>query len=219
MERELRPLARALSLPRADLHGMTVWRSADVVAASVGMGPATAGAGVRRVLDATAARRVLVIGVAGAVVPWLHVGDVLVPEVVVDVAGGATYRPASTAPKTARRGTLATVHHVGAAVPDAAWAVDMETAAIAAACEERDVPWDVRRAISDVPGAVDAAVASLVRSDGRVDGRALVRFLGRHPLGAASLLRLGWDTRAAVAALTRAALEELTPVTGPATGG
>jgi adenosylhomocysteine nucleosidase len=220
MHRELRPLVRARSMAPVHIDGVRAWRAADVLAAVVGVGPAAARHGTALVLDASGAERVLVVGVAGAVVPWLSVGDVLVPEAVVGPSG-AWLRPHGPAADGAsgasrshggREGILATVSVLGASVPDEAWAVDMETAAVAEECERRGIPWDVRRAISDVPGTLDAGAAALVRPDGRTNGWAVARLLARRPLAAATLARLGRDSALAVRAATRATLGELVEI-------
>jgi adenosylhomocysteine nucleosidase len=212
MPRELRPLARALSLRRTVVGGRQAWDGTSgarrVVAVGIGVGPRAAADGTARVLDEIAVERVLVIGVAGACSPRLAVGDVVSPAVVLDAPSGAAYRPAGAA-VDGRTATLVTVQRLGAAVPDDAVAVDMETAAIAAVCVARGVPWDARRAISDLPGTVPAAFGSLLREDGRTDLAAVARILARQPGEAARLVRLGRDASKAVAAVTAVALEEI----------
>ena len=100
---------------------------------------------------------------------------------------------------------------VAAVVARGAAAVDMETSAIAAACEGRGVPWGVVRAISDRPGdhLVDETVLGLVREDGSTDGRAVARLLARRPWEVRRLARVARDTRSALGALTSAALADL----------
>jgi adenosylhomocysteine nucleosidase len=192
-----------------------------VAAATVGVGPAVAAARTTDLLDRLEPVRVLVVGVAGALAPALRVADVVRPEIVVDVATGRRYAPGAAPPRPGARtvgaareaGALVTVSAVGQRLPPAlgaeAVAVDMETAAIAAACEERGVHWRVVRAVSDLPGGLDPRVATLLSADGSVTVRALLRLLGTEPGRLAALLRLGVDTRRAIVAATSAALEEL----------
>ena len=203
MARELRPLVRALALPV--ITPGAAWRSDSVTVAIVGVGPAAAAAGAAAVCEAFEPDRILVVGVAGALAPTLRIGDIVSPELVVAAAGGQAYRP--TAPSaSARRGTLVTVGTIGEPVPAGAAAVDMETAAIAAVCDDHGVAWDVRRGISDLPGTLRTAAVALVRPDGRTDAGAVARLLVRRPQEAARLARLGRDARRAIASVTRAAL-------------
>ncbi len=218
MPRELRPLARKLRLRRASIAGLPAWRGHGVVAAAVGVGPARAGGGTAQVLGAVAARRVVVTGVAGALDPALEVGDLVRPATVVDVGSGSVHTPGTM---EARAGVLATVDRAylagrgpdGAAslpqLPDGATAVDMETAAIAAVCEANRIPWDVVRAVSDVPGTLTAEVASLLRPDGRADVAAAARVVLRDPKVIGRLVRLGLDTARATRAASAAVISDL----------
>jgi adenosylhomocysteine nucleosidase len=207
MPRELRPLVRALSLRRTEVAGRPAWRGRDLVAASIGVGPAAARRAASQVIDVSGASGVLVIGVAGACDPTLRVADVVNPSRVVDASDGSTYRPHAFLPaggpgSSARDGTLVTVAALGAPVPPGATAVDMETAAVAAECAALGVPWDVRRAISDVPGSLPPSVGSLLRPDGKASLGAVVRLLVREPAQVVALARLGRDTGRAISAVT-----------------
>lgn len=215
MRRELRPLVRALGLQPITLGGTTAWRGAGVIAATVGVGPEMARHGALRVLEASAgsgASGVLVIGVAGACDPALKIADVLAPMTVVDAGTGAVFEPQPFLPgarQAGRAGVLATVPRIGAPVPPGASAVDMETAAIAAVCVEHRVAWDVRRAVSDLPGTLPATIGTVLRADGRTDAGALARLLLRRPADGLTLARLGRDASRAIAAATASALAAL----------
>jgi Phosphorylase superfamily len=94
MPMELRPLARKLTLHRAQigdvrLHSGTLGGRA-VVAVVTGIGPKRATAGTKRVLDAVDVDHVVVVGITGAVENITPIGTLILPEVVVN---GAT-RPA-----------------------------------------------------------------------------------------------------------------------------
>jgi adenosylhomocysteine nucleosidase len=219
MPRELRLLARALRMRACPVGGLPAWRGRSVVAVAVGVGPERAAAGTTQVLDALRARRVLVVGIAGAVDPALEVGDLVRPEAVVDVRSARVLIAARRG--APRSGVLATVDRVllmgdgqvaiGSAptLPDGTTAVDMETAAIAAVADARGVSWDVVRAISDVVGTLTPDVAALLCPDGRVRHRAAARLLLSDPQAARRLVRLGVDTNRALRAMTGEVVREL----------
>jgi len=226
MDREVRPLARTLSLQRAFIGDQPAWLGATVAVAVVGVGPDVAGRTTRALLaefghgDGSGRRlnggygveRVLVVGVAGAVDPSLAVGDVVVPVEVVDRSTGARFRP-DPLPGLVTSGVLATTPHLLG--PDAVAelrtagvaAVDMETAAVAGACDDAGVPWSVVRAVSDrlADGLVDDAVLRLTRPDGTTNPAAVAAYLLRRPWRIGRLAKLGAGTGKAVRAVTRAA--------------
>lgn len=222
MATELRPLVRALELRPRPVGGVDarcgqIAGGRAAVAAVVGVGPSAAGRTAGRLLDAVEVERVLVIGVSGGIDPSLPVGSLISPDSVVERDTGATWFPSRPVPG-GRGGTLATTAtfaaddaSVAALVAGGVAAVDMETAAIAAACERRGVAWGVVRAISDRPDdhLVDETVLGLVREDGSTDGRAVARLLARRPWEVRRLARVARDTRTALDALTRAALADL----------
>jgi hypothetical protein len=211
MPRELRRLAHALALSTATVGGRPGWKGQRIVVGAVGVGTVAAAAGATRILADHRPARVLIVGVAGAVDKDLAIADVIAPRTVVDAASGAAWAPhgAGRATTPARVRTLATVPHFGAPLPAETSAVDMETAAIAAQCERLGIPWDVRRAVSDLPGALHPTVPGLVGPDGRADIPAVVRLLARHPRQLAGLVRLGRDTTRAIKAVSASVLAEL----------
>jgi hypothetical protein len=87
-------------------------------------------------------------------------------------------------------------------------ALDMETAAVAAACEARDVPWTVVRAISDraTDGSVDDEVFHLSRQDGTPDPMAVLRYVVRHPGRVPGLARMARGAGLATARAATAAV-------------
>ncbi|MGH9091675.1 MAG: hypothetical protein ACRDZR_09905, partial [Acidimicrobiales bacterium] len=188
-----------------------------VVASVVGVGPAAAGPATERLLAATAVGRVLLVGVSGGIDPAMAIGTLLSPDVVVDRASGGEHRPTRPV-RGGRGGTLVTCETLAtgdSTVADLAArgvaAVDMETSAVAAACERHGTPWGVVRAISDRPDGdlVDDVVFGLVKADGSTDGRAVARLLARRPWEVRRLARIARDTRTALAALTKVALADL----------
>ncbi len=96
----------------------------------------------------------------------------------------------------------------------------METAAVAAVCEARRVPWSVFRGISDLAGdpAIDDALVGLAGSDGSANVGALTRYLLRHPGRVRHLNRLGKGMRAAAERAATASLDVCRKLEGAAPG-
>jgi hypothetical protein len=219
MRHELRPLLHPLGL-RRDPEG-PLFRGAagrtQVVAAITGIGMRAAARATERMLDEGAFDRVLVVGIAGGIAQGARIGDLVVPEQVLDLASGTRHRPAALA-GLAPRGVLATEDGMlsdrdalRALRGRGVVAIDMETAAVAAVCERRGVAWSVLRAISDhVDHApVDPAVFALAGPDGGPDLAALARFLLVRPWRLATLARLARDMRTAANAAAAAAVRAL----------
>jgi len=221
MHPELAPLVRPLSLRRPSAGAGGLRRGAlgatEVVAAVTGIGPRAAHAAAARLLEAVACDRVVVVGVAGGIGPSLAVGDLVVPERVLDLATGSELSPTPLGPRPPR-GTLATSDRLLEDPREAARlaargvvAVDMETAAIGAVCDARRCPWSVFRAISDRAddGSTDRAILELAGADGAPDLGAVARLLWAQPRRLPQLLRLARGLRAATRAAAAAALAAL----------
>lgn len=221
MRSELRPLRRPLSLRREAAGHGRLYRGtaggAEIVATVTGIGTAAAAAAAERVLDAGPIERLVVVGIAGGIGASVAIGDLVVPERVLDLASGATYRPAHFG-DVAPRGTLVTSDRlvtdrgtIEGLERQGAIAIDMETAAVAAVCERRKCPWSVYRAISDRAddGSMDAAVLALAGPDGSGDAAAVLRFALTRPWRLSQLARLGRDSRRAAATAARATLRAL----------
>lgn len=217
---ELRPLLRPLALRRRPGAGELYAGRAgarEVLAAVTGIGTAAAARAAERVLDEGSAERVVVVGIAGGIGPSVAIGDLVVPERVVDLASGREYRPARLG-EAVPRGMLATSDALIADLGEiarlearGAVAIDMETAAIAAVCEARGCPWSVFRAISDRAdgGGADAEILCLAGPDGRGDLRAVASFLVRRPWRIPELVRLARGTALATRCAAAAALRAL----------
>ena len=93
MPSEFQPLVKALGLTRGDTGYAGTAGAITLVAAKTGIGTQRAAAATTQLLDAQTVDHVMVVGIAGGMGPS-RVGDVIVPEVVVDKVSGAEFRPA-----------------------------------------------------------------------------------------------------------------------------
>jgi adenosylhomocysteine nucleosidase len=221
MRSELRPLVHLLSLKRSRSGDRSLLWGAlgrvEIVVTTTGIGTRAATHAVERVLDSIPLHHLVVVGIAGGIGPSVNIGDLVVPELVIDLATGAEYRP-SVMGNTEARGTLATANKVLSDPAEAARlerqgviAVDMETAAIAAICESRACPWSVFRAISDCvgDGLIDPTMLGLTGPDGEPDVPALMRFVLTNPRRIPYLVRLGHGLRLATNAAASGAVNTL----------
>lgn len=190
---------------------------ADTPTAVLGMGTKLAREGTARLLEEHRPDHVLMVGIAGGVGPTVAVGDLVVPEVVLDHASGTEHRPAPL-PGFANRGILHTSDEfivepdaVAALVDRGVIALDMETAAVAAASEAAGVPWGVARGISDHHESlpVDPAVLAMTGPEGEPKAGAVAKYLAKHPGQVPHLAKLAKGANAAMAASSDAAVDAL----------
>jgi adenosylhomocysteine nucleosidase len=215
MKPELRPLVQMLSLQRDDGAGPPVYRRTidhtSVVATLTLIGTKAARKATERLLEDNVIDHVVVVGIAGGVPPITQLGDVLVPEVVIDAATGNEYR-ASPLGDTVANGRVRTSDDLGVGVADmlaeGVAACDMETAAVAAVCEDKGVPWVAFRAISDlVGGPVDESLLALANPDGTGNMWAAAKYLIPRPWKIPGIVRLARDSNAATKAAAAAAID------------
>ncbi len=218
MEIELQPLVRKLALVH-DGDGAWLGRAdaVDVVAMPTTIGMAAATAATQRIVG-RGVDHVMVVGIAGAVELDTPIGAVLAPEAVVERATGRRFEPAllgdAAAPRhgviscgddlIVDRARLAELARAGVI------ALDMETAAVAAVCDDAGVPWTVYRSISDRAGEglISPELFALTKPDGRADPDAVARLLA-DPEHRRVLDRLARDCNLAVEAAADAAVAAL----------
>ena len=219
MEIELAPLTRELDLVHdGELHHGKAG-DVEVVALVTTMGMTAGELAARRLID-IGVDRVIVVGIAGGVDPaTVKIGEVVIPEVVVDRRTGSSHGP-SLSPHSPPRGTISCgddlitdpvrLAEMGAT---GVIAVDMETAAVAAACESAGVQWSAFRGISDYAGEglVDQELFEATNPDGSADPDAIKRYLAAHPGRVEVLKRLAHDTALATEAAAAAAIRSCTP--------
>ena len=192
----------------------------DVVATTVGVGTRRATETAERVLQTVSVPLVIVVGIAGATAPHLHVADVVVPESAIHGPGGTTHTSGTSIAALDRKGAIHThdelivdIAAVRALHRQGVVAMDMETGAIAAVCERHGVEWTAFRAVSDtVASPPDKDIMTMLSGDGTPNAGAAVRFIARKPHKIPHLVSLARNSakacKAAAAAAERA-LENL----------
>jgi nucleoside phosphorylase len=222
MPMEIEPLVEKLSLQAAHIGGIDVQAGKlgerDVVAVVTGMGTKLATEGIERLLEAVAVERVLVVGITGAVENDTPIGTLICPEVVVNSATGAEFRPAPFGDATPRgkmwtTDVILTDHdHIAGLREQGVVSLDMETAAISEACERRGIPWSVFRVISDrsTDGSIDDEVFRLSNQDGTPNEAAIADYFARHPDAIERLAKLGEGAALAAETAVDAAIRACT---------
>jgi nucleoside phosphorylase len=216
---ELAPLKKKIPLERTDLGDGAYTHvghvgDVKVVAAITGIGTKPAMEATERLLDQIQIDHLMVVGIAGGMGPTVEIGDLVIPEVVIDEATGKQYRP-SVLGNAKPRGSIVTSDRFGyddatnaKMIADGVLGLDMETSAIGAVCERRGVPWTAYRGISDRgdDDTVDIEILELAGADGSGNFKALAWYLLRKPWKIAHLKNLAKGTTLAVNAAADAAI-------------
>jgi hypothetical protein len=158
-----------------------------------------------RVLARRRPEGVIAAGFAGALRPGLRVGDVVIANAVVDSISGRRFAPAqprATATSRAGAGRLVFVNQVvgdpmakrDLGVRWSADACDMESAIIARACDDADIPYVCVRVVSDEVNAALSPELATCFAGGRIRPAAVLRCIVSHP---GEMWRLARDTRRA----------------------
>jgi adenosylhomocysteine nucleosidase len=219
MPMELTPLIRELDLEQDDVDGIALHRGTldgrEVVAIVTGMGTRLATAAVERLLDTVDVEHVLVVGITGALENETPMGTLVLPEVVVLGATGREHRPTRIGDLDhhgrmwTTDGLTTDPEELGLLRDQGVVSLDMETAAIAHACEQRGVPWSVFRAISDRAGdgTVDAELFAMSNQDGTPNEQAITAYLEKYPERIPMLAQMAEDSILATERAAAAAIE------------
>jgi adenosylhomocysteine nucleosidase len=206
MRSELKPLLRAFSArpERRDGLSVHVARRADheIYIGQIGVGPAVAERATERLLSSLAVDHVVVSGIAGGIGAGIEVGDLIVPDRVMDLSSGETYW-AGEGSGLSTAGTVATTaelifdpDRIAELVAQGVVAMDMETAAVAAVCQRHKLGWNAFRVVSDRPQdhLLNDDVFSWLNEDGTANAGPALRYLLAHPAKVPSMVRLGRDS-------------------------
>jgi adenosylhomocysteine nucleosidase len=218
MPMELTPLKRKLSLQKTRIGSLDVYAGVlgdrPVVAIVTGMGTALAAENVELLLEAFTVERVVVVGITGAVEDHTPIGTLMLPEVVVNGATGAEYRPEElgTNGASGKMWTTDTLIKDPDALADlrakGVISLDMETAAIAEVCERRAIPWSVFRAISDraTDENLDEEVFHLSNQDGTPNAKAVAAYVLKRPGRIPAMARMAKEAKLATERAADAAI-------------
>ncbi len=224
MPMELTPLKKRLGLEKTRVGSLDLYRGTlgarPVVAIVTGMGTSLAAEKLALLLAAVEVERVVVVGITGAVENETPIGSLILPEVVVNGATGAEYRPhplghGQANGKMWTTDTLITdLGEIAGLRDDGVVSLDMETAAIAEVCEREGVPWSVFRTISDraTDGRVDEEVFRLSNQDGTPNAKAIAAYVAKHPGRLPAMARMAKEAKLAT---ERAAEAAIAAVSGP----
>jgi adenosylhomocysteine nucleosidase len=191
---------------RGEWHGMRVSRWAttacEIVAVQAGLGEARAAAGAQLLMQHFAPQTLISYGFAGGLVPHLRPGLIVIgDQLMAEEAPAFRYQTAPELVATwcaaaaaehlpARRGTVVTVRQLisdPSAKMELSWrtgacAVDMETVGVVGVACRAAVPCVALRAVVDTAEeTLPVACLGLMRVDGRVDGRRLLRACWKSP--------------------------------------
>jgi nucleoside phosphorylase len=218
---ELRAVVKLLGARPSVVDGVKIFTGrqgeVEVVASQIGVGPAIAARSTEQLLDRLAVDHVVVSGIAGGIDPTTAIGSVVVPEVMVEVASGREYHPASL-DNLERAGKAGTVDHLivdplrlAELVDQGVIALEMESTGVGSVCEARGVPWTVIRVISDRPedGLTEEPVMEMLRPDGSTDVAAALRLLAARPRRIPRFARLGRDASMAARRAAKTTLDAL----------
>ena len=217
MPMEAKPLSKQLGLETTTIGDGPGRKGTldgqEVVSIVTGMGTELAGQGIARLLGAVTPSQVVVVGIAGAVDDDIEIGTVVLPARVIDHGTGREHvhhllGPGQTEGALWTTDVMTPPAELPGLIAQGVVALDMETAAIAQACEAAGVPWTVFRAISDraTEGGTDDEVFHLANQDGTPNPKAILRFFLRHPGKIPAMAKMGKGASLATKNATAAAL-------------
>ncbi|MGH9517360.1 MAG: 5'-methylthioadenosine/S-adenosylhomocysteine nucleosidase [Terriglobales bacterium] len=209
IERELQPLVRSWRAVKSSHEGreLTFYESDYAVAVCGGMGGEYGRRAAEAVIRKYSPEIIISAGIAGALVPELHVGDTVFPAVVIDAGDGSRHQSAI---RDAALGKAPLARTILISSPDVAGAaqkrqlaksygahvVDMEGASVARAAQIHNLPFLAIKAISDDVNFELAEVNRFIRN-GQFETKLFVLFLLFRPWLWLKMIRLARNTQLA----------------------
>jgi adenosylhomocysteine nucleosidase len=209
LESELQPLVKAWkkSVLSVDGKAVTCHEGEEAIAVAGGIGSRRAGAVARAVVEAFRPQVLVSAGLAGALIPTLKVGAVVLPNVIVDAETGVEYR-CDVGGDVIGGGILVTAQEVAAAESKRrlverfhALMVDMEAAGVARVAQQKGTGFRCVKAISDESDFVMPPLSRFVTADGQFEQGKFVRWLALRPQHWAKTIALGRNSARASRAL------------------
>lgn len=209
LERELLPLVKAWKQSTLMIDGKPVrcYATDDAVALAGGIGSGRAEAAARAVVEQYRPEMLVSAGLAGALIHSLKVGNIVLPNVIVDAETGSEYR-CNVAGDVIGGGILVTAPEVAGVntKPELvqrfhALVVDMEAAGVARVAQEQGTGFRCVKAISDEAGFGMPPLNRFVDANGRFQQGRFVRWLVWRPQHWAKTLALGRNSARASRAL------------------
>ena len=209
IERELWPLIKSWRCTKAQHEGrdFTFYESDYAVAVCGGMGAEFGRRAAEAVIVRYSPELLISAGVAGALVPELHVGDTVFPAVVIDAGDGSRHetviRDAALSKTPLARTILVSSPNIAGTAQKkqlaksyGAHVVDMEGASIARAAQIHKLPFLALKAISD---DVDFDIAEMNRfvRNGRFETKLFGLYLLPRPWLWLKMIRLARNTQLA----------------------
>lgn len=209
IERELWPLIKSWPTTTFEHDGreFTFYKSEYAVAVCSGMGAEYGRRAAEAIIVRYSPELLISAGVAGALVPKLHVGDTVFPAVVIDARDGSRHE---TSIRDAAMGKSPLARTVLVSSPDVAGtaqkrqlaksygahAVDMEGASVARAAQVHNLPFLAVKAISDEVNFEIYELNRFIRN-GQFETKLLVFYLLPRPWLWLKMIRLARNTQLA----------------------
>jgi adenosylhomocysteine nucleosidase len=209
MERELGPLTREWSLSTIHVAGRSLicHENGEMVAVFSGIGCRRAEEAARGVVEKYQPSALVSAGVAGALIPSLKAGHVVLPNVIVDAASGTEYR-SRLGGEVIGGGVLVSNYEIAGlkAKPELvecfhALVVDMEAAGVAKVAMENELGFRCVKAVSDESDFDMPALEKFVNREGVIETGRLVRWALLRPQHWPAMIALGRNSHKAIRAL------------------
>ncbi len=211
LPREIAGLVRG---ERADAalvkDGVWLYRVDGAVVVAAGMGAKRAAVAVETALAEGGVGRLMSVGVAGACDPRLRVGDVVRAGVVVEERTGERFVEEEGRQIVVTSERIANVEEKRRLFETyGASAVDMEAATVGRMARMHGLSFAAIKTISDEAGFELPELGRFATSDGQFREGAFAFYAALHPGMWGTVVRLGKNSKVAVAALTRELRGEL----------